>query len=123
MFDSPDGVRYLLPEVSDPQKAPPFVRAWTARKPGQLIGKGHPAVDFLLLLAVADDAVGLVIIAVFYGDSMQPAAPAFLGLVLAGMLLAFGFRRLGVNSWLPYVFIAGPLSWLRSTVSSGRTIS
>lgn len=27
--------------------APPFVRAWAERKPGRLIGKGHPAGDFL----------------------------------------------------------------------------
>jgi len=27
--------------------APPFVRAWSERKPGQLIGRGHPAGDFL----------------------------------------------------------------------------
>jgi acyl-coenzyme A thioesterase PaaI-like protein len=26
---------------------PPFVRAWHQRQPGQLIGKGHPAGDFL----------------------------------------------------------------------------
>jgi len=26
---------------------PPFVRAWAARKPGQLVGRGHPAGDFL----------------------------------------------------------------------------
>lgn len=26
---------------------PPFVRAWFSRKPGQLIGRGHPAGDFL----------------------------------------------------------------------------
>jgi len=26
---------------------PPFVRAWLTRRPGQLIGKGHPAGDFL----------------------------------------------------------------------------
>jgi acyl-coenzyme A thioesterase PaaI-like protein len=26
---------------------PPFVRAWTLREPGQLIGRGHPAGDFL----------------------------------------------------------------------------
>lgn len=26
---------------------PPFVRAWLTRQPGQLIGKGHPAGDFL----------------------------------------------------------------------------
>ena len=35
--------------MSEPQSPPlpPFRRAWLARKPGQLIGKGHPAGDFL----------------------------------------------------------------------------
>ena len=28
-------------------EAPPFIRAWAARAPGQLIGRGHPAGDFL----------------------------------------------------------------------------
>ncbi len=31
-----------------------------------VFGAGHPAVRFLLLLAIADDAIGLVILAVFY---------------------------------------------------------
>ena len=35
-----------MPDAPPPQ-APPFVRAWAARAPGQLIGKGHPAGDFL----------------------------------------------------------------------------
>jgi acyl-coenzyme A thioesterase PaaI-like protein len=30
-----------------PQHAPPFLRAWLVREPGRLIGKGHPAGDFL----------------------------------------------------------------------------
>ncbi len=30
-----------------PPPEAPFVRAWAERKPGQLIGKGHPAGDFL----------------------------------------------------------------------------
>jgi acyl-coenzyme A thioesterase PaaI-like protein len=29
------------------QDAPPFIRAWLVREPGRLIGKGHPAGDFL----------------------------------------------------------------------------
>jgi len=35
--------------MSDPTQpqAPPFVRAWMNRAPGRLIGKGHPAGDFL----------------------------------------------------------------------------
>ncbi len=33
-----------------------------------IFGRGHPAVKFLLLLAIADDAAGLLIIAVFYPE-------------------------------------------------------
>ncbi|UCE85700.1 MAG: PaaI family thioesterase [Deltaproteobacteria bacterium] len=35
-----------MSDASSPEP-PPFVRAWTAREPGRLIGKGHPAGDFL----------------------------------------------------------------------------
>ncbi len=30
-----------------PKSPPPFVRAWMQRRPDQLLGKGHPAGDFL----------------------------------------------------------------------------
>jgi len=83
--------------------------AWLVAR--AVFGAGHPAVNFLLLLAVADDAIGLVIIAVFYGDPHNPAAPEWLALVLAGMALAFAMRRAGLKSWVPYIAIAGPLSW------------
>jgi acyl-coenzyme A thioesterase PaaI-like protein len=33
--------------VGDPGNDAPFIRAWTEREPGRLIGKGHPAGDFL----------------------------------------------------------------------------
>ncbi len=41
---------------------------------GRLVfGAGHPAVRFLLLLAIADDAAGLIILAVFYpSGQLQP---------------------------------------------------
>ena len=62
---------------------------------GRLIfGAGHPAVRFLLLLAIADDAAGLIILAVFYpsGD----LAPSWLlfsfGAAIAVYVLA---------NWLP----------------------
>lgn len=83
--------------------------AWLVAR--AVFGKGHPAVNFLLLLAVADDAIGLGIIAVFYGDPAHPARPEFLGLVLAGMAVAFALRKMKVNSWVPYIFIAGPIAW------------
>jgi NhaA family Na+:H+ antiporter len=84
--------------------------AWLVAR--TVFGNGHPAVDFLLLLAVADDAIGLVIIAVFYGDPQLPTEPQYLLLVVAGMLLAATLRRSGVRRWIPYIWLAGPLAWL-----------
>ncbi|MFY0596814.1 MAG: Na+/H+ antiporter NhaA [Cognatishimia sp.] len=62
---------------------------------GRLVfGAGHPAVRFLLLLAIADDAVGLIILAIFYpsGD----LAPEWL---LASFGAAIGVYLL--FNWLP----------------------
>jgi len=84
--------------------------AWLVAR--TVFGRGHPAVNFLLLLAVADDAIGLGIIAVFYGDPVNPVRPEFLLLVGAAMGVAFAMRRLKVNHWLPYITVAGPLSWV-----------
>lgn len=33
--------------MTDERSEPPFARAWAVREPGRLIGKGHPAGDFL----------------------------------------------------------------------------
>ncbi len=83
--------------------------AWLVAR--TVFGRGHPAINFLLLLAVADDAIGLVIIAVFYGDPSHPAHPEYLGLVAAAMALAFAMRKMGVKTWVPYIVFAGPLAW------------
>ena len=62
---------------------------------GRLVfGAGHPAVRFLLLLAIADDAAGLIILAIFYPSG--ELAPAWLLLSL--------FAAIGVYvlfNWLP----------------------
>jgi NhaA family Na+:H+ antiporter len=84
--------------------------AWLVAR--TVFGKGHPAINFLLLLAVADDAIGLAIIAIFYGDPDLPARPEFLLLIVAGMAIAYGMRRADIKSWIPYIAICGPLSWL-----------
>ncbi|MBX2800692.1 MAG: Na+/H+ antiporter NhaA [Myxococcales bacterium] len=83
--------------------------AWVVAR--ACFGRGHPAIDYLLLLAIADDAVGLGIIALFYGDPAHPVEPGQLMWVGVGMATAFGLRRMGVNRWLPYVAIGGPLAW------------
>ena len=77
-----------------------------------VFGRRHPAISFLLLLAIADDAIGLAIIAVFYPDPSHPLAPQWLGLTLAGMLVAFLLRRnKGISYW-PFLLLGGGLSWL-----------
>ena len=76
-----------------------------------VFGKNHPAVKFLLLLAVADDAVGLIIIAVFYPDPNNPVEPMWLLLVVLAMVIAFIFNKKGVQNYWFYVLIAGVLSW------------
>ncbi len=76
-----------------------------------VFGSHHSAVNFLLLLAVADDAIGLGIIAVFYPDPGHPVEPIWLLLTLGGMAAAYGLRRMQVGLWPVYVLIGGGLSW------------
>ena len=52
----------------------------------------HPAIPFLLLLAIADDALGLVILAIFY-PSGQLSPLALVGLMTAAVLAAIWLRR------------------------------
>ncbi len=62
---------------------------------GRLVfGARHPAVGFLLLLAIADDAAGLIILAIFYPQGeLQPA----------WLLLSLGAGLVGyfLFNWLP----------------------
>ncbi|MEE3329870.1 MAG: Na+/H+ antiporter NhaA [Myxococcota bacterium] len=83
-----------------------------------VFGKGHPAVDFLLLLAIADDAIGLVIIAVFYGDPTMPVHPGFLGLIAVAMAVAFALRKFGVRNFWAYIALAGPIAWSGLTLAN-----
>ena len=83
-----------------------------------VFGNGHPAVNFLLLLAVADDAIGLGIIAVFYPDPEHPVNPQWLLLTLGGMAAALGMRRLNVPYWPWYIIIGGGMSWVGLLKSS-----
>lgn len=77
-----------------------------------VFGRNHPAISFLLLLAIADDAIGLAIIALFYPDPGHPIAPQWLGVTLLGMLIAFLLRRRNAVTYWPYLLLGGSLSWL-----------
>ncbi len=76
-----------------------------------VFGRRHPAISFLLLLAIVDDAVGLVIIALFYPDPTQPAAPLWLLLTVAGMGLSYLLRRRQTAGYWPYLLLGGGLCW------------
>jgi len=72
---------------------------------------GHPAIPFLLLLAIADDALGLIILAVFY-----PSGPlSILSLVVimtVALLAAYWLKSRGVGSFWIYAVGPGSLSWV-----------
>ena len=72
--------------------------------------RGHPAIPFLLLLAIADDVLGLIVLALFYpqGD----ISVGWLAGGLAALVGAWILRRSGVNSFWPYVLGPGLLSWI-----------
>ncbi|HUF47412.1 MAG TPA: Na+/H+ antiporter NhaA [Vicinamibacterales bacterium] len=72
--------------------------------------RGHSAIPFLLLLAIADDAMGLIILAVFY-PSGELLPGTLLALLLPAMALAYLLRRNGVRTFWAYVLGPGVLSW------------
>ena len=75
-----------------------------------VFGPTHPALPFLLLLAIADDALGLIILALFYPSApLQPLAFALL--LGSGVGVAWALRRRRVATFWPYVVLSGPLSW------------
>jgi NhaA family Na+:H+ antiporter len=80
-----------------------------------VFGAGHPAVRFLLLLAIADDAVGLLILAIFYPSG--ELAPEWLLLSLGAAVVVFVLAN-----WLPRYLDRGnqarPTStWVRKKLS------
>lgn len=75
-----------------------------------IFGAGHPAIAFLLLLAIADDAAGLVILAVFYPSGALQLQ--WLLLSVAAIALGYGFQKMRLKSFWWYLMIPGALSWI-----------
>jgi NhaA family Na+:H+ antiporter len=76
-----------------------------------VFGAKHPAIPFLLLLAIADDALGLLIIAAFYPTG--PLRPVdFVILLASGVLIASWLRQRRTKTFWPYVLAAGAVSWI-----------
>ncbi len=83
--------------------------AWLAAR--IVFGDRHPAISFLLLLAIVDDGIGLAIIAIFYPDPVHPTQPLWLVLTACGMATAYLLRRFNVLNYWPYLLAGGSLSW------------
>ena len=74
------------------------------------IFRRHPAIPFLLLLAIADDALGLIVLALFYPiRDLHLAVAAVLMAIALGVSMVFRWRR--VRVFWPYVIIGGTISW------------
>ena len=76
-----------------------------------IFGPKHIAIPFLLLLAIVDDALGLIILAVFY-PSGEISLLLFAAIFSAALLVAWWLRRRNTKSFWPYILIAGGASWL-----------
>ena len=71
----------------------------------------HPAVSFLLLLAVASNAIGFIVLApTFLLDGSRAGGSGVL--MVAAVGLAAWLRRKRVRAFWPYVLVCGALSWL-----------
>lgn len=83
--------------------------AWLAAR--LIFGNNHPVIAFLLLLAIADDAIGLAIIAIFYPNPSLPTEPQWLILTALGMSAAYLLRRCHCKNYWPYIILGGVPSW------------
>jgi NhaA family Na+:H+ antiporter len=85
-------------------------------------GKPHPAIVFLLLLAIADDAGGLIVLASFYPQEVHNLLPFlhgvskalifFVGVGIAISLALYLWKKLKVTSFWPYLLGPGLISWI-----------
>ena len=75
-----------------------------------VFSRTHPALPFLLLLAIADDAMGLIVLAVFY-PSGDVSVLLLAALLIPAVVLAWLLRKAGVASFWAYLAGPGVLSW------------
>jgi Na+:H+ antiporter, NhaA family len=69
----------------------------------------HPAVPFVLLVAIAANVVGLA--AVASRQQVIHDSPAGVTIMIAALGLAAIMRSLNIRSFWPYLLISGPLAW------------
>jgi NhaA family Na+:H+ antiporter len=74
------------------------------------IFRRHPVIPFLLLLAIVDDALGLMILVLFYPIRELRLALG-LAILAVALVMAFVLRRRDVQSFWPYVGLGGSIAW------------
>src|SRR5688572_28112893 len=84
--------------------------AFSAMVARAIFPAGHPAIPFLLLLAIADDALGLIILAIFYPSGTLSFSALGVLMTLA-VVTALVLRRRRTQSFWAYVIGPGVLSW------------
>ncbi|KAF4657713.1 hypothetical protein FOL47_008323 [Perkinsus chesapeaki] len=75
-----------------------------------VFGSAHTAIRFLLVLAVADDVGGMLIIAFFY-PSEHDSNPWYLFMCVGACLVASLLRFFKFRHWLWYICLSAPLAW------------
>jgi NhaA family Na+:H+ antiporter len=81
----------------------------------RVLFRRHPAVAFVLLVAIVADVLGLAVVASRQHLVQVEAGGATMMLVAIG--LAAAMRVLSIKSFWPYLIVCGPLSWWALHVS------
>lgn len=107
--------RYLVITQTDAWMVPMATDIAFAWMGARIIwGRKHPAVIFLLALAIVDDFIGMGIIAVklSHGEPHWAGGVLFAAAIVLGAIMRGLSRRLkAFHAWQPYLMICGPLSW------------
>jgi NhaA family Na+:H+ antiporter len=103
LFDRPDIVRgWAVPCATD--------IAFSYMAARFVFPREHPAIPFLLLLAIADDALGLILLAVVYPTGPLSLMP-LVGLMIPAVMIGWWLKQQRVQNFWPYVLVPGGLSW------------
>jgi NhaA family Na+:H+ antiporter len=76
---------------------------------GLIFGR-HPALPFVLLLAIASNALGMTLTAIFHPTGTRYLAAGGV-LFAAALSTAYAMRRSGVKRFWPYLILPGTLAW------------
>jgi Na+:H+ antiporter, NhaA family len=77
---------------------------------GRVIFRSHPMIPFLLLLGIAADALGFLVLALF-NPLRETHFASGLGILAGAIGIAAALRWLRVRSFWPYLLGAGSVSW------------